>query len=381
MTPRERVLAALNHEEPDRVPIDLAGSLATSINIGAYEELKRHLGYRGPAEVLSLRSMIAQVDEEVLEHYQVDTRSLPMLGNSRPEARLPDGGYRDEWGVVRTQPHAGGHFMDTGNPLSGKRTLTDLENYAWPDPEDPGYTKGLAEAAQRLHAETDYAVILTLPVGPTHLSQWLRGFETWMMDLAADLDFHEALMDKVTGLWLRISERMIEAAGANVDIVFYGDDVACQQGPMFRHQTYQKHIKPYQQKILDLLRSRGAKVLYHSCGSVVTMIDDFIELGIDAVNPVQVSAAGMDTAELKRRFGGRIAFWGGIDTQRVLPQGTPEDVRREVRRRIGDLAPGGGYVLCAVHNLQREVPPENIDAMYKEALAVGSYPIRKGLCD
>jgi uroporphyrinogen decarboxylase len=324
--------------------------------------------------------MIANVEEEILRRYQADTRSLPYLGNSRPAERLPDGSYKDEWGVVRGQPHPKGHYMEIAHPLDGECTLADLENYQWPDPEDPGYTAGLAEAAQRLHGETDYAIILTLPVGPLHLGQWLRGYANWMLDLAGNLEVYEALMDRIVAIWLRIGRRMLEAVGSHVDILFYGDDVAYQRGPMVSHDTYLKHIRPYEQQIFDLLRSHGAKILYHSCGSVVTLIEDFIELGVDALNPVQVSAAGMDTAVLKRQFGDRIAFWGGgVDTQRVLPQGSPDGVRREVRRRIRDLAPGGGYVFASVHNIQREVPPENIEAMYQEALAVGKYPLRAEL--
>ncbi len=377
MTHRERVLAALNHEEPDRVPIDLGGTLATSINIGAYEKLKAHLGVKTPSEVLSLRSMIATVEEEILERFDVDTRSLPMLGNTRAAERLPDGGYRDEWGVVRMQPDPQGHFMDVGNPLEGEISLDDIERYPWPDPDDPGYTADLAGAAVRLHRETDCAVILTLPVGPLHQAQWMRGYENWMMDIAGDLDLYEALMDKITGIWLRVSKRMIDAAGSNADILFYGDDVGYQRGPMVRHDMYEKRIRPYQERIFGLLRSHGGKILYHSCGAVASLIDDFIELGVDALNPVQVSATGMDTARLKRDFGDRIAFWGGVDTHTILPRGSPEDVRKEVRRRIADLAPRGGYVLCAVHNLQREVPPENIVALYEEGLASGRYPLSR----
>jgi len=372
---RERILAALNHETPDRVPVDLAGSLATSINIGAYKQLKTHLSMDSPAKVLSLRSMIADVDEEVLQRYDIDTRSLPLLGNSRPTERTPDGGYKDEWGVVREQPDPQGHFMDTVNPLAGECTLEDLEKHPWPDPDDPGYTAGLAETAARLRRETDCALVLSLPVGPTHLSQWLRGFENWMMDLASNLELYEALMDRVTAIWLKISARMLDAVGDNLDITFFGDDVAFQQGPMVRRSAYERHIKPYQEQIFGLLKRYPGKILYHSCGSVVSMVEDFIELGVDALNPVQVSAADMDPARLKRDFGDRIAFWGGVDTQRVLCRGTVDDVRREVRDRLRVLAPGGGYVLCAVHNIQREVPPENIDAMYGEALESGTYPI------
>jgi uroporphyrinogen decarboxylase len=369
MNHRQRVLAALNHEEPDRVPIDLGGTLATSINIGAYEKLKTFHGLHDPAKILSLRSMIADVDEQILDRYEIDTRGLPLLGNSRPTARLPDGGYQDEWGVVRKQPDPQGHFMDTLNPLGGDRTLEDIERYAWPDPEDPGYTEGLAEAAERLRRETDCALILSLPVGPVHQAQWMRGYEDWMIDLAGNPDLYEAMMDKITSLWLRISKRMLDAVGDNVDIFFCGDDIAYQHGPMVRHDMYVKRIKPYHARMFDLLKRYPGKILYHSCGSVVSLVEDLIELGIDALNPVQVSAAGMDPVVLKREFGDRIAFWGAIDTQHVMSRGSVEDVRREVRDRIRVLAPGGGYVLCAVHNIQREVPPENVHAMYEEALA------------
>lgn len=375
MNHRQRVLAALNHEEPDRVPIDLGGALSTSIHIGAYERLRTLVGLDGPAKILSLRSMIADVDPEVLKHYDIDTLALPMLGNSRPTERLPNGGYKDEWGVVREQAEAQGHYMDTLNPLSGACTLADIEQYAWPDPEDPGYTDGLAETARRLHEETDAALILTLPVGPLHLTQWMRGYENFMLDLAGDVELYQATMDRITDIWLRISTRMLDAAGEYADVVFYGDDVAYQTGPMVRRETYEKLIKPYQERIFGLLRRYPCKILYHSCGSVVSLIDDFIELGVDALNPVQVSAKDMDPVRLKREFGDRIAFWGGIDTQSVLCRGTTSDVRREVQECIRAFAPGGGYVLCAVHNIQREVPPENIDAMYDEALASGVYPI------
>jgi uroporphyrinogen decarboxylase len=375
MNHRERVLAALNHEEPDRVPVDLGGSLATSINIGAYRNLKSFLQLDSPSQILSLRSLIADVEDPILERYGIDTRSLPLLGNSRPTARLPDGGYEDEWGVIRTQASPESHFMDTGNPLAGERTLEDLERFPWPDPEDPGYTNGLAEAATDLRRRTDCALILTLPVGPLHLSQWLRGFATWMMDVAANREFLQAMLDRVVDIWIRIAGRMLDAVGDDVDIVFFGDDVAFQQGPLVRRHDYETLIKPHHDRIFGLMKTYPVKILYHSCGSVISMMEDFIELGVDALNPLQVSAADMDPARLKRDYGDRIAFWGGIDTQQVLSRGSAADVRREVRERITALAPGGGYVLCAVHNIQADVPPENINAMYEEAVAFGKYPL------
>jgi len=156
-----------------------------------------------------------------------------------------------------------------------------------------------------------------------------------------------------------------------VDIVCWGDDLGTQRGPQISPELYRRMIKPRQKRMVEAIKRHGKLVLYHTCGSVADFLPDFIELGIDAVNPVQVSAAGMDTQRLKREFGRDITFWGAVDTQTVLPRGSPVDVRSEVRRRIDDLAPGGGYVLCAVHNIQPEVPPENIVAMYEAALEYG----------
>jgi len=376
MNHRERILAALNHEEPDRIPVDLGGTLATSINIQAYQKLHKMHGIAGEPKVFSRRSMIADVDDEILQRYSIDTRSLPLLGNSRPTESYPNGGYKDEWGVVREQPEPLGHYMDTVNPLDGNCTLQDIEDYAWPDPHDPGYTLGLAEAGAQLRAKSDAALIMSLPVGPLHLAQWMRGYENWMMDLAGNLEIYTAMMDKITDLWLKISKGMLDAAQANCDVVLYGDDVAFQTGPMVSRQTYEKHIKPYQRRVMGLLKQYPTKILYHSCGSVVNLIEDFIELGFDALNPVQVSAKDMDPERLKRDYGDRISFWGGVDTQRVLCRGSVADVRKEVRERLRVFAPGGGYILCAVHNIQGEVPAENIDAMYDEALLSGTYPIR-----
>ncbi len=203
-----------------------------------------------------------------------------------------------------------------------------------------------------------------------HQTQFLRGYADWMMDTIANRVFFDALMERAMDLVLGVSGNLLAAVGDNVDIVFYGDDVAMQSGPLVSHDVYLQCIKPWHRKIFNFLRSRTkAKILYHSCGSVYSLIPDLIDLGIDALNPIQVSAKDMDTARLKREFGKRLTFWGGVDTQHVLPRGTPDDVRAGVRRRIRDLAPGGGYVLNSVHNIQREVPPENVCAMFEAVRA------------
>jgi uroporphyrinogen decarboxylase len=232
----------------------------------------------------------------------------------------------------------------------------------------------IAEESRRLHQETDFAVILNFPVGIVHQAQFLRGYEAWLTDLILNPAFAEALMDRLLEIYLIIGERMIAATAGHLDIIFYGDDVAFQNGPMMSLDLYRKMIRPRHRQLFAHLKAKAqAPLLFHSCGSVYPLMEDLIEIGVDSINPVQVSAKDMDTKRLKKEFGDRMAFWGGIDTHNVLPFGTPDDVRAEVKRRIEDLAPGGGYVLNSVHNLQSEVPPENIVAMFEAAKEFGRY--------
>ena len=287
---------------------------------------------------------------------------------------FPDGSYQDEWGVVRSRPAGCLYYDLTKSPLAGDVGVSDLEKLRWPDPHDPGRCRGLAEEAKRLHTGTDFAIALNMPGGTVTQAQFMRGFEDWFADLVADPAFYHALMEKITDLWIEMARDELDAVGDNVDLCFFGDDVAFQDGPMMSMDLYRKMVKPYHKRLFSYLKSRtSAKVFYHSCGSVVHLIPDLIEIGVDVLNPIQVSAAGMDTKALKREFGKDICFWGAIDTQRVLPFGTPAEVETEVKRRFEELGPDGGYVLCAVHNIQADVTPENICAMYDAAHMHGRY--------
>jgi uroporphyrinogen decarboxylase len=375
MSHRERVMRALNHREPDRVPLDLGGSRSSSLVLEAYERLGRHLGDREPPRVFTKWLNIAHPSEAMLARFDIDTRSL---SQGDPDAWqdivFPDGSYQDEWGVTRGKPAGSLYYDLTKPPLAGDVDVADLEKLRWPDPHDPGRCRDLAEAAARLHQGTDYAVVLSLPGGIVHQAQFLRGFEDWFADLIANPGLFAALMEKLADLWIEMAAEEFDAVGDNVDICFCGDDVAFQDGPMMSMDLYRKMIKPHHKRLFSYIRSRTpAKIAYHTCGSVVHLIPDLIDMGVDALNPVQVSAKGMDSATLKREFGRDICFWGAIDTQRVLPFGGPADVAAEVKRRIDDLGTGGGYVLCAVHNIQADVSPENICAMYDTAREYGKY--------
>ena len=375
MSHRERVFRALTHQEPDRVPVDLGGSRSSSLVLEAYERLNGHLGSQEPRSVFSKWLNIAHPSEVMLTRFDIDTRSLSQGDpDNWQDIIFPNGSYQDEWAVVRSRPRGSLYYDLTKSPLSGDVDVADLEKFSWPDPHDPGRCRPLAEAAARLRQGTDYAVVLSMPGGIVHQAQFLRGFEDWFTDLITNPKFFEALMEKLADLWIEMANDELDAVGSNVDICFFGDDMAFQDGPMMSMGLYRKLIKPHHKRLFSYIRSHtSARIAYHTCGSVVHLIPDLIEMGVDALNPVQVSAKGMDSQALKREFGKDICFWGAIDTQRVLPFGTPDDVKAEVERRIDDLRPGGGYVLCAVHNIQADVSPENICAMYDTAREYGRY--------
>ena len=372
MTHRERILAALNHRQPDRVPLDLGATRSTSIVVQAYERLNRHLGSTELPRIFSKWLNIAHPSQAMLQRFDIDTRSL---GQGPPDnwqdIVFADGSYQDEWGVVRSRPAGCLYYDLTKSPFAGEASVADMDRHPWPDPHDPGRCRGLKEEARRLRQETDYAIALNMPGGVVTQAQFLRGFEDWFADLIADPAFYHALLERITDLWIEMAKDELDAAGDCADFCFFGDDVAFQDGPMMSMELYRKMVKPYHARVFSYLKSRSsAKILYHTCGSVVHLIPDLIELGVDALNPIQVSAKGMDTKTLKREFGKDICFWGGIDTQRVLPFGSVQDVQVEVRRRVEDLGPDG-YCVCAVHNLQADVSPENICAMYDTAREYG----------
>jgi uroporphyrinogen decarboxylase len=358
------------------VPIDLGSTRNTGILQAPYEALVDYLGLGEEAEDVEAHGIskvlgLATPDERVLQHLDIDTRGIFLEKPDRSMERLlPNGQHMDAFGVVRRRPTDGHYFDVVESPLDGEITVADIAKWPWPDPTDPGYVRGLREKAQHLRETTDYAVVLHLSDIMVHTSQYMRGFEQWYMDLVLAPELAGALMDAIVEIRMEIARRALAEVGDLIDVVSCSDDVADQRGPQMSPEHYRRLIKPRHARYLELIRSMtSAKLLYHSCGAVFDLIPDFLDMGIDAINPIQVSANGMDTARLKATYGDRLAFWGGVDTMHVLPFGTPEDVRKEVRQRIRELSRDGGYVLTAVHNIQPDVPPENIAAMYEAAKA------------
>jgi len=366
------VRAALSHQEPDRVPLDLAGTMSSGINFRAYEELLRYLGLDEAWSWDLERSRTVNLSETVRRRLHVD------IVNVRPGGPLPrrwsEGGLayeQDHWGVTWVSA-PGGHYYVAQPILAGASSLADLDTVHWPDPTNPTYDEGLPDRIGAAQALGDYGICLSLPVGFIHQSQFLRGYEEWLADLLVNRRFAEALLDRVLEIKIEKYSRILDAAGADIDVVIVGDDIGFQNGPMVSPALYRRMIAPRQRRLFATLHAHSAAaVLYHTCGSIVQMIPDLIDMGVDAINPVQVSAAGMDTAWLKREFGRQLCFWGGIDSHQVLPYGTQEDVRAEVRRRIDDLAGGGGYVVAATHHIQHGVPPANVLTLFDEAAHYG----------
>ncbi len=365
MTHRERVLAALEHRVPDRVPMDLGSARFTGMVRGAYDRLRAHLGFGEPGAVLDRMQQVVEMDERILERLDVDVRAFAQGAPDRGgDVELPGGRYRDEWGVIRRRPE-GCHYYDLDRcPLAGPITVRDVARYPWPDPTDAGITRGLRTRAERLR-RTDYAVMYNARFNLVHTTQYLRGFEDWYLDLGGGHAVFEALMRGVLDVLVELNRRALSEIGDLIDIVAFGDDLGLQDRAVCSLPLYRKLIRPHQERIVECIRSHTrAKILYHTCGSVYSLIPDFIDIGIDALNPVQVRAKNMDPERLAAEFAGRIAFWGGVDTQRILPHGTPEEVRAEARRIFEILGPRGGYVLAAVHNIQPDVPPENVLALF-----------------
>lgn len=365
MTHRERVLAALDHREPDRLPMDLGSSRVTGIVRQAYDNLRARLGYGGEGVLVDRMQQIVQMDERILERLGVDVRAFAHGAPDRGgDQELDADRYRDEWGVVRRKPPGCHYYELAASPLAGEITAGDIARYPWPDPTDPGRFRGLRQEAERLR-KTGYAVMFNARFFPVHLTQYLRGFEDWYLDLGSNHDRFACLMEAAMDVLVELNRRALAEVGDLIDIVSFGDDVGLQDRPVCSLPLYRKLIRPAHERAVATIREHSrARIFYHSCGSVYAYIEDFIGMGIDALNPVQVSAKNMQPERLKREFGSRIAFWGGVDSQHLMPRGSPDEVGAEVRRLFEVMGPGGGYVLANVHNIQPDVPPDNILALF-----------------
>ena len=376
-TSRDRVLCALNHEEPDRVPVFFGTSGVTSMLTPAYERLKSYLGIDRPTREISRIFQYALIDDEVMERFGSDGRPLlPGPAPSPHRCEVSPAAFVDEWGIEWQRPPGGLYNEVAVNPLRDLAS-EEVERYVWPDLAHSLRFTTVREEALRIR-DSGCAVVALPGVAAFEQTLLLRGMDAFLMDMAGDRDFAEALLVKVARLMIGGMAGMLHEAGDLIDVVVFADDLGSQDGLLISPTMYRTLLKPLHAELIQTVRAHSsAKVFMHSDGNVFPVIDDLIDVGVDILNPVQVSAGDMgDTARLKRRFGDRLSFCGAIDNLWALPHGTPDDVRREVRRRIADLGPGGGYILASVHCLQPDVPIQNALAMFEEARIAGRYPLK-----
>lgn len=383
-TSRSRVEAAIHHREPDRVPFDLGGTILTGIHHQAYRRLRTRLGLpESPVEIEDPIQQLARVEEDVKRRLEVDVYGInPSKARGVSLPLRSEEGYDklvDEWGIEWWKPQEGGFYFDMRrHPLADVDTVAGLARYPFPDPLDPGRYQGMAERAEELFSRRQVGYVLGRNApGIFEIALWMRGFENFYCDLVANQAFAEALLDKIMEIKMKYWARALELVGPNVMIVSEADDLASQNRCLISPNLYRKLIKPRHTKLFTFIKRQArvpVQIFYHSCGAIAPLLPDLIESGIDILNPVQVSAAGMDTRDLKKRFGHVLTFYGGgVDTQQILPHGTPQQVRDEVKRRIDDLAPGGGFIFNTVHNIQADVPAENIVAMWETVREHGGY--------
>jgi len=402
MTPRERVLAALNHQGPDRVPVDFSGHRSSGIAAITYAQLREHLGL--PKETIRVYDPVQQlaiVHEDVRERFRVDTielgRAFALDDKDWADWTLPDGTpcqmpawalpeREDGRWVIRSRsgrviahmPDGALYFEQTYYPFADHEDLDAipwaLEENMWcavaspPGPLVAG-TDGdrvLAEGARRLRAASDKAIIGLFGGNLLETGQFLWRNDNFLMMLAAEPDKVHTFLDRLVEIHLANLEKFLAAVGQYIDVVLFGDDLGMQGGPQISPAMYREFFKPRHKLMWNRAKELAdVKVMLHCCGGVRELLPDIIDAGLDAINPVQISCAGMDAQGLKDDFGESMVFWGGgCDTQNMLFNGTPEDVREHVRDQVRILAPGGGFVFQQVHNILVGVPPENIVAMF-----------------
>jgi len=385
MTSRERMLAVLEHKVPDRVPIIIGVSNATGIKMKTYQGIKELENIEAPDEYIYHWPELgtAKIDEQTMQRLRSDVRGVrdvhPAETLQRNHLREEHSPFIDSWGSGQTEISPGEWFPGI-HPLKEATSIRDLEEYqGWPDMNDPTRIAHVKQAAAALATENKFAIMATpWLLFPLERAFAMQGMDTFLLNLAVKPDFALALLEKTAQLCKELMGNFLEALADKVDIIKIGDDLGTQDSLLMSPDMYREILKPIHADYIRFIKERTkAKVFFHTDGDVVPLIPDFIEMGVDILNPIQTSAGKMsDLAGLKKQFGENIIFCGGIDTHRVLPSGTQDEVRQEVRRVMQLLGEGGGYMVASVHTIMNDVPPENVLAMVDAVEEFGYYPLR-----
>ncbi len=382
MTSRERVRTVLDGGVPDRVPLVMGVSNATGIKMGAYRKVKALAGIEEPDRYIYDWPELgtALPGEAGLERLHADVRGVhdrfPAWVYERNQSREPRSPYIDSWGSGAKEIRPGEWYPGV-HPLASATTVEEIDAYdGWPDMDDPSRFAHIAEEAARLAAEDRYAIMATpWLLFPFERAFAMQGMDTFLLNMAMHPDFAVALLRKHLDLCKTLMGHVLDELGDHVDIIKIGDDLGSQEGLLMSPQMYREMLAPIHNEFVRFIKERTpAKVFFHTDGDVFDLIPDFIEMGIDILNPIQTSAGRMsDLARLKSEYGDEITFCGAIDTHHILPNGSPDEVRDEVKRVIGVLGKDGGYMVASVHTIMSDVPPENVLAMVDAVEEFGAY--------
>lgn len=405
MKSRERVIKALNHEEPDRIPKDFGMATGTGIHGIAHRKLMNYLGFHGPTKLWNPTLVWSDVDQSILEKFEIDFMRITKPVNNwiaevypdKEEYLVPEDFQTEELkdgsrvlmykNFAAYKREANGYWYEPEYRPLKDATLKDLKDFSWDPPygyflcpdknEAKNSFKGIRELAKHWYENSELALVGWFGGSIFEPAQALRGLEQFFIDTIKNQGFIEGLLDKLVDVNKEYAKYYLEAVGDYVQVIIVGGEDLGSQGRMqINPETYRKLVKPRHKELWQFIKKNtNAKLLVHSCGYIEPIIGDLIEAGIDIINPVQISA-GMNAKSIKEKFGKEVSFWGGgCSVQKTLPFGTTDDVEKEVKERVRVLAPGGGFVFCAEQSIQMDIPPENIVALYDAAKKYGNYPV------
>ena len=368
LTSRQRVMAALNHKQPDLVPLSIGSSSNDQFTRVALQNYTKEYPIGEYEEIVTWRTVQTVITPPQIQlRYNADMRMLipGPRDNPFPEYLNPEDGTVSDAMGVRLAPVL--YYYDVvQRPLEGPITMDDVKNHPWPDPYDKGITRGLRKRALELVENTNYALVTDyLALGPFEGALWVRGWEDFLCDLYTDPKLAEAVMDHVVEYWIGMLDQVLSEVGDLIQIVCCNDDLGMQDRALLPREIYRKYVKKYAKRVYDFVKTKtNAKLSHHSCGSVYELIPELIDIGVEVLNPIQTSAANMQPEKLKKEFGSELCFWGGMDTQTILEFGTPEEIRKRAEDLIRVFGEGGGYLPAPSHNIQATVPPQNVHAMF-----------------
>jgi len=376
MSRRDDFGKVLRHQQPEKLIIDFGGNPLSSMEGKSQERLLEHLGFAPQKKAeRQLFGKVNRIDDRILEHFDVDTRSIGSILKPKESQFevISDNEYIDEWGIRRV--FAGMYWDIVDYPLKGA-DINTLKSYHFPHPEtiDHKEIEQYVAEAKRLYEETDYIICAEHPIyGVFELGCWLCSFDDFLLKMAIDEEFVHLLFEMILDYQKRVIDIYYGALGKYIHYTSSGDDYATQTSLFFSPEMFRKFISPYfKERISHTRKYTNAAYLHHSCGNVYPLIDDLIECGVNILNPIQPVSTEMLPQQLKKAFGGKIVFHGGVDTQKILPFGTRDEIEDYVKKTIDVLNKDGGYIFAAAHNIQEDVPPENLVYMLEAARKYGS---------